>query len=611
MDIVEVPNYVSDEEISTNESVSSGNIKRVKKRQRNWVKEMVFNTATEAKQAVIKENQWSYHYTNTTVEGKKKFFRCNKVKFRGKQCDACIHLLFSSTSDEVILYRDKSDHTHDKIQEKSSIITNEVKEAIKELFELKLKPKAILEVLHERRMAVPSIGQLNNFLRSMKTEKLGPTTISLGEIEQWCIESSKTIPESDDTPFVASYQVIYDVDDRNESDDDDMNDNKFRFFVTTKRLLQMASRSKKIHADATYKLVWQGFPVLIIGTTDLDRHFHSFGIAVCSNEKTQDFTFVFRGLQEGIQKLGFEEINPDVLIADGADSIRNAFQDVFGEKPMVMCWAHMRRNVVKKIESMVDKMEQEDLVNDIEALQLAQSERIFTKAANLLIKKWSSRQPNFIEYFQSEWLKSHNAWYEGVRHFTPSTNNALEATNRVIKDENTFRERLPLSRFKVLALEIVEKWSKSYERGLKKYSDQQTISLDLWTNGYQWVKSNKSILSTEYHDSIEYFIPAGGVTTIANSDIDVMNKLKWYTFDQYFKKAFNVWSVTLPIDKLKWSDGVCNCPAFFKKFMCKHVVGMAIRLNYCKPPPAAKDVKIGEKRRRGRPSKSKKALLTQ
>ncbi len=98
---------------------------------------------------------------------------------------------------------------------------------------------------------------------------------------------------------------------------------------------------------------------------------------------------------------------------------------------------------------------------------------------------------------------------------------------------------------------------------------------------------------------------------ITNVDIDVMKKMKWYSFDQYKNKAFNIWCVTLPADKLKWLDGVCNCPAFFKKFMCKHVVGMGIRLNYCKPPPAAKNIPIGEKRRRGRPTKPKKALLIQ
>ena len=55
----------------------------------------------------------------------------------------------------------------------------------------------------------------------------------------------------------------------------------------------------------------------------------------------------------------------------------------------------------------------------------------------------------------------------------------------------------------------------------------------------------------------------------------------------------------------------CNCPAFNKNYICKHVVGMAIRLKYCKPAPAAKIVPIGEKRKRGRPAKAKPALLVQ
>jgi hypothetical protein len=45
--------------------------------------------------------------------------------------------------------------------------------------------------------------------------------------------------------------------------------------------------------------------------------------------------------------------------------------------------------------------------------------------------------------------------------------------------------------------------------------------------------------------------------------------------------------------------------------MYKHLVGMAMRLNYCKASPAAKNIKIGEKRRQSRPSKAKKALLVQ
>jgi hypothetical protein len=38
---IDVPNYVSNEEIDTNEVVSNGNQSRAKKRQRSWVKEML------------------------------------------------------------------------------------------------------------------------------------------------------------------------------------------------------------------------------------------------------------------------------------------------------------------------------------------------------------------------------------------------------------------------------------------------------------------------------------------------------------------------------------------------------------------------------------------
>ncbi len=49
----------------------------------------------------------------------------------------------------------------------------------------------------------------------------------------------------------------------------------------------------------------------------------------------------------------------------------------------------------------------------------------------------------------------------------------------------------------------------------------------------KWVKS---IFSIELDNSIEYYIPARQETKITNFDIELMNKLKWYTFDQCKKK---------------------------------------------------------------------------
>jgi hypothetical protein len=57
--------------------------------------------------------------------------------------------------------------------------------------------------------------------------------------------------------------------------------------------------------------------------------------------------------------------------------------------------------------------------------------------------------------------------------------------------------------------------------------------------------------------------------------------------------------------------GECNCPAFFKKFICKHVVGLAIRLKATVPPIEAKNDPFTIKAKRGRPTKSKRALVIQ
>ena len=72
--------------------------------------------------------------------------------------------------------------------------------------------------------------------------------------------------------------------------------------------------------------------------------------------------------------------------------------------------------------------------------------------------------------------------------YVPSTNNALEATNRVIKDEDTIRERLVLSRFTVVLFSIVNKWSKErnpVRMNSKKFEHQPSITLSHWTEGLQ------------------------------------------------------------------------------------------------------------------------------
>lgn len=412
MDTSYLDQYDSDNDTQENFKKSILKAKSSKYRLRNWIKDQVFKSKEEAMSAIKSENIWSYYYTNVTNEGKKTYFRCNKSKFRGEQCDASVYLLFNAGSEDVVLFRAVSEHTHHKNASKLEL-SELIKEEINKLLELNQKPKAILQILYEKDLAVPDMTQLRNYISKYKNIKFGRSKISLGELEQWCLDFN-TVPESDDSPFIVSYQIIYDDDEDIYSDEEDSNC-KFRIFISTKRLLQMASKVTILHADATYKLVWQGFPILVIGTSDYDRHFHIIGLALCTNEKTADFKFLFKSINIGLDMIKQPKMKPEVLISDASDAIGNAFKDEFGEKIIIMCWAHMRRNIAKKVECMVEKDKQTDIIEDIETLQIVQNDAIFEKAVPLFIKKWKHKEPDFINYFDNQWLKKHKNWYEGMK----------------------------------------------------------------------------------------------------------------------------------------------------------------------------------------------------
>ena len=108
-----------------------------------------------------------------------------------------------------------------------------------------------------------------------------------------------------------------------------------------------------------------------------------------------------------------------------------------------------------------------------------------------------------------------------------------------------------------------------------------------------------------------YYLPAGEETRITDKEIKRHENCRFNPFDTYKSVYFNIWCVCLSNNPEKWKEVTCTCPSFMKNFVCKHTIGMSIRLRYCNPPPETENVKIGTKRKRGRPSKAKKALLIQ
>jgi hypothetical protein len=238
---------------------------RKKKRgeSKNWTFVHKYSCVSFAEEAVKAENTWSVRTTHVTMDGKKRFYRCNKVPRKGVQCAAEIYLLFEADAEAVILYRTDCEHNHDSIKNNYDYgICNETKSEINKLFDLHLKPKSILECLKKNsQLKIPTKRQLYNYLADRRRIKYGLSSISLGQLEKW-ITSHTDVPDNENEVFVIAYYNL-------ESDPP-----SFRIVLSTKNLMKQCIDAEILHADATNKLVRQGFPVLIVGTTDKNRNFH-------------------------------------------------------------------------------------------------------------------------------------------------------------------------------------------------------------------------------------------------------------------------------------------------------------------------------------------------
>jgi hypothetical protein len=607
--------YLSDEDdqmnCSNNFNKHDSNSKCAARKYLSWIKIQSFDDPDKAIAAL--HGEWGKDFSNNTLEGRKVYFRCKKAKSRGVKCSARRFLLYHSDSLKISLYKTNKDHDHDKTENIRGI-SNEVKDIIKQLINDGVTlSRQIIMALQERNVNIPTKLQLNNYIAQYKKARFGASAISLGELEKWCEENSH-IPGDEDKSFVVNY-IINDGDFIVDLDRDD--GAYFAFFISTKRLLNIAAKSTHLHADATYKLIWQGYPVLIVGTTDLSKSFHPFGLAVCCSEKKKDFIFLFNSLQIGLNKIDKPPIQPIALVCDASFAIIKAFSAVFkNEHKVIMCWAHMKRCVAKKVSMINDKQMAREIIDDIDLLQICESANLFNNAVKLFKEKWSQfdQVNDFMKYFEFEWLEKHPGWYEGMQLYIPSTNNALEATNRTIKENSTFRNRLQLSVFLYTATKIVHNWS--YDRdekniNVRKFSTEAVISFELWTKSYEWAKQNRDIIGVNDKDNkkIFYYISCNDDEKVDEHQISKYNSCNFDSFSQ-FKDYFKICKIEAS-NFLSWKTSKCNCRNYLKNYICKHVVGIGIRLKQCKPPIEVKNIQLGQKPKRGRPAKSKKALLKQ
>ena len=106
-----------------------------------------------------------------------------------------------------------------------------------------------------------------------------------GELAEFCLNNSNLPGEElPNQAFVLDY-VIFDPTDPDTLIDYEEFEDQFRVVITTRNLLKFSLHFELVlQTDGTYKLMWQGFPVLILGSSDYDRRFHPILLSVCSRE---------------------------------------------------------------------------------------------------------------------------------------------------------------------------------------------------------------------------------------------------------------------------------------------------------------------------------------
>jgi len=239
------------------------------------------------------------------------------------------------------------------------------------------KPNKILESLQDKGLTPPKKSQLNNFLQ-VHRQKSNPAIVSLGGLQSYVSKFTQK-PEDEDQAYVI-YSIF------------DYNDKWFGISVSTRRLLTLIENKTSLQCDATYKLCWEGFPVLITGLSDKQNTFHPISISITTGETSRDYGFIFNALKIAI----CITYKPTLLIADASEAITNGFAETFGtEFRRAYCSFHVMKNVDSKRHLVNNKVKWIQLRSTIAEMQLARSPEHFQALQKLWSKLYKDDDDTF------------------------------------------------------------------------------------------------------------------------------------------------------------------------------------------------------------------------
>lgn len=254
-------------------------------------------------------------------------------------------------------------------------------------------------------------------------------------------------------------------------------------------------------------------------------------------------------------------------------------------------------------------------LQDIKAISYAWSPAAAVRLKSLFFEKWEAHiSPVVLDvtaHFKREWCNERlGNWTRGHSHNCVINTNGLEATNKVIKDELTYRQLMPVMDFLQRSMVWVKEQSERRSNGPDEipnpnkitFAHQHTRTTNDWTCANSWVNNtSKQIRYLPYLNAYVATAPGvrGDLTDArAHSYVIAFQDCNWDTYDQYTSMSHNV--SILHHDVSRPEQFNCTCSANAKQFTCVHSLGVAMMRGTLVAPHAAQIQLLGRKRRRGR-----------
>ncbi|XP_055380607.1 uncharacterized protein LOC129611454 [Condylostylus longicornis] len=425
-------------------SKSQNELKR-KSSDRMWKEETTFRSLAEAEKAVEMEQTWGFTTKSKSKSGIKRYYRCNRVPSRGKNCESGLYLFLKADSEDVILVRSGLPHTCHEIPCRNRGLTVEIREEINRLIEFNWKTKQIYDYLNENNFSpMPSKVQVNNYIGVLRERKFNASSLNLCEIENWLKNNSK-VPDCESKMFVVSYET---------------NIEKFNFFISSKKLLQNAIEIETLNIDSTRKIEWLKFPVYILATTNNQNKCKCLGISVLSKDSLENFEYIFKAIKDSCYKFLNQHINPTILVTDSNANIQSAFRNVFGQFVKIkICWDTVKKSVKKSLEELnVEKETIFNIIRDLDLLHRSNTFEEFGENVKNFQEKWKSHVDFFIKFYNT-WIKNNNSWYQGFIKSSCTSNTRLDSFVKSIRNDQMYRKKISLCDFGNILAKSIECWS--------------------------------------------------------------------------------------------------------------------------------------------------------